>query len=220
MKTTTTMKKIVSSSLIIAVFSTLAFSQSSTQEAGNNVKEKASSYKFSVNTTWLSFANFGAEETNTHHYEVHFDYRLTPKDKIGIKATTWQLFAPMGIPFADAIKMEESTFFPGKLHEKGIGVTYQRMLWKGLFAAVEILPLKKTYYDENKQKTGNGFKLYTTYHLGYHIPLFKNRMFIEPQIHCNYWPIDTNAPESFQAEENKWNNYMLFEPNLYIGFNF
>ena len=45
-------------------------------------------------------------------------------------------------------------------------------------------------------------------------------MFIEPQIHCNYWPIDTNAPENFQAEENKWNNYMLFEPNIYIGVNF
>ncbi|MBK9389259.1 MAG: hypothetical protein IPN68_03370 [Bacteroidetes bacterium] len=205
---------------MIAVFSTLAFSQSSSQEAGNNVKDKASSYKFSVNTTWLSFLNIGREETNTHHYEIHLGYKLTPKDKIGIKAATWELFAPMGIPFGDAIKMEESTFFPGKLHEKGIGITYQRMLWKGLFAAIEILPLKKTYYGENNEKLGNGFKLYTTYHLGYHIPLFKNRMYLEPQIHCNYWPIDTNTPESFQVEENKWNNYMLFEPNLYIGVNF
>ncbi|MBK7133603.1 MAG: hypothetical protein IPH69_12510 [Bacteroidales bacterium] len=217
---TTAMKKIVSTSLMIAIFSTLAFSQSSSQETGNNAKDKASSYKFSVNTTWLSFANFGPEKTNTHHYEIHLGYKLTPKDKIGIKTTTWELFAPMGIPIVDAVQMKESTFFPGKLHEKGIGVIYQRMLWKGLFAAIEIMPLKKTYFDVNNKKIGNGFKLYTTYHLGYHIPLFKNRMYIEPQVHCNYWPIDTNAPQSFQAEENKWNNYMLFEPNLYIGINF
>jgi len=183
-------------------------------------KNTAPQYKFSVSTTYLTFVNVGQEKANTHHYEFHFGYNLTPKDKIGIKVATWKLFAPMGIPFVDAIKMEESTFFPGKLGEKGIGVTYQRLLWKGLFASVEILPLMKTYFDENKKKIDDGFKLYTTYHVGYHFPLFKNRMYIEPQIHCNYWPIDTKAPQSFQVEENKWNNYMLFEPNLYIGVKF
>jgi len=185
-----------------------------------NEKTPAPYHKFSVSTPWLTFNNFGPEKTNTHHFEFHVGYKLTPKDKIGIKVTTWKLFAPMGIPLGDAIKMEESTFFPGKLSENGIGVTYQRLLWKGVFSAIEIMPLKKTYLDENKKKIGNGFKLYTTYHVGYHIPLFKNRMYIEPQIHCNYWPIDTKAPQGFQVEENKWNNYFLFEPNLYIGVNF
>jgi hypothetical protein len=94
------------------------------------------------------------------------------------------------------------------------------MLWKGLFASIEILPLLKTYLDESNKKIDNGFKLYTTYHLGYHIPLFKGRLFIEPQIHCNYWPIDTNIPQGFKEKESKWNNYFLFEPNLYIGVNF
>jgi len=108
----------------------------------------------------------------------------------------------------------------GRLRESGIGVTYQRILWKGLFATIEIFPLKKTYLDEANKKIGNGFKLYTSYHLGYHIAFFKNRMFVEPQIHCNYWPIDSKAPQSFQEEESKWNNYFLFEPNLYIGVNF
>ena len=214
------MKKSISTTLMIAMFTTLAISQNSNQIEMGTTKSTVPAYKFSVSTTYLTFVNFGPEETNTHHYEFHLGYKLTSKDKIGIKVATWKLFAPMGIPFGDAIKMEESTFFPGRLGEKGIGVTYQRLLWKGLFATIEIMPLKKTYFDENNKKIGNGFKLYTTYHLGYHIPLFKNRMYIEPQIHCNYWPIDTKAPQSFQVEENKWNNYMLFEPNLFIGVNF
>lgn len=214
------MKKITLSSLIIALCMSFGFSQNNSKTKKDSIKDVAPYYKFSVSTTYLTFANFGSEKTNTHHYEFHFGYKLSPKDKIGIKVATWKLFAPMGIPIGDAIKMEESTFFPGKLSEKGIGVIYQRLLWKGLFATIEIMPLKKTYLDENNNKIGSGFKLYTTYHLGYHIPLLKNRMYIEPQIHCNYWPIDTNTPQSFQVEENKWNNYVLFEPNLYIGINF
>ena len=51
-------------------------------------------------------------------------------------------------------------------------------------------------------------------------PLFKDRLYIEPQIHCNYWPIDTEGPQGFEEKEAKWNNYFLFEPNLFIGFNF
>lgn len=214
------MKKLISTTLVIAVFTTLAFSQNLPKTGSVKVKDTVPNYKFSVSTTWLSFANFGKEATNTHHYELHFKYRITPKDKIGIKVATWKLFAPMGIPLWDPLLMKESEFYPGRLRESGIGVTYQRMIWKGLFATVEILPQLKTYLDENDNKIGNGFKLYTSYHLGYHISLFKGKMFIEPQIHCQYWPIDTNTPPSFQEIDNKWNNYFLFEPNLYIGINF
>jgi hypothetical protein len=74
--------------------------------------------------------------------------------------------------------------------------------------------------DEDKKKTGNGFKLYTSYHIGYHIPLFKNRIFVEPQIHCQHWLVDTNTPQGFKELDRKSHNYFLFEPNLYIGFKF
>jgi hypothetical protein len=214
------MKKLISISLMIAVFTTLAFSQNLPQTAGSTSKGNVPAHKFSVSTTYLTFLNFGSEKTNTHHYEFHFGYQLTPKDKIGIKVATWKLFAPMGILLWDPLFLDEGEFFPGRLRESGIGVTYQRILWKGLFATIEVLPLKKTYLDENNKKVGDGFKLYTTYHVGYYIPLFKDRIFIEPQIHCNYWPIDTKAPQGFEAKESKWNNYFLFEPNLYIGVKF
>jgi len=177
-------------------------------------------YKFSAITTYLTFLNFGPEEQNTHMCEFHFGYKITPKDKIEIKVASWKLFEPMAIPWGPH-KMQESEAYPGRLEESGIGITYQRLLWKGLFAQIEILPLWKTYLDENDKKIDDGFKLYTSYHLGYHISLFKNRFYIEPQIHCNYWPIDTKGPLGFVEKENKWNkNYFLFEPNLFFGINF
>jgi hypothetical protein len=176
-------------------------------------------YKYSISTTYLSFLNFGEEKTNTHHYELHVGYRLTPKDKIGIKLATWKMFAPMGMPMEEQLKFDENNFYPGRLIESGIGFTYQRMIWKGLFATAEILPQLKTYLDEDNNTLGNGFKLYTSYHLGYHVPLFKNRAYLEPQIHCQYWPIDTNVPQEFKEKDDKWNNYFLFEPNLYLGVN-
>ena len=90
------------------------------------------------------------------------DIKITPKDKIEIKVATWRLFEPMGIPWGP-YKMQESEAYPGRLKESGIGITYQRILWKGLFTQIEILPLWKTYLDENKNKIDDGFKLYTSY---------------------------------------------------------
>ena len=202
------MKKIILTSLMIAFFALRGISQ-----------DPVPFYKCSVSTPYFTFINFGPKSVSM--YEFHFGYKISPKDVIGIKVATWRLFEPMGIPMLDPLLQKESEWYPGRIRESGIGITYQRFLWKGLFAAVEVLPLKKTYRDENKNKIDEGFKLYTSYHLGYHIPILKNRLFIEPQVHCNYWPIDTKGPQGFEEKENKWNNnYFLFEPNIYIGVNF
>ena len=201
---------------LFALSLTSAFSQTQTQRSSETSAER----KISVSTTYLSFVNFGEEKTNTHHYEFHVGYKLTPKDRIGIKFASWKMFAPMGMPMQEQLKFDENNFYPGRLRESGIGVTYQRMLWKGLFAALEVLPQLKTYTDKNDRKIGNGFKLYTSYHLGYNIPFFRDRVYLEPQIHCQYWPIDSNVPQNFEYKDNKWNNYFLFEPDLYIGFKF
>jgi len=202
----------------------LLFALSITRMFGQNQAKQSSEIptemKFSVSTTYLSFINIGEEKTNTHHYEFQIGYQLTSKDRIGIKLATWKMFAPMGMPLQEQLKFDEKNFYSGRLRESGIGVTYQRMLWKGLFASLEVLPQLKTYLDENNKKIGNGFKLYTSYHLGYHFSFLKNKIYLEPQIHCQYWPINTNTPEGFKVNDRKWNNYFLFEPNLYIGFKF
>ncbi len=185
------------------------------------VQEEKHEYKYSVLTTWLTFSNFGDPETNTSHYEIRLAYQLTSKDQIGVKLTTWKLFAPLGIDIWDSDFLDREFFFPGRLRETGLGVTYQRKLWKGLFATLEILPQYTSYLDENEQKIGNGFKLYNSYHLGYHIPLFKKgRFYVEPQLHVNHWPINTNVPEDFRALEDMWDNCFLIEPNIYFGIKF
>ena len=96
------------------------------------------------------------------------------------------------------------------------------MLWKGLFASVEVLPQFKSYLDESGNKVGDGgFKLYNSYHLGYHIAFGKKKQFfLEPQVHSQHWMFDTDAPEGFQELDDKWRNYFLFEPNLYFGIKF
>lgn len=202
--------------VLLSLFANHGYSQSMDAKI-----ESTSDHKFSLFTTWLSFSNFGKPETNTHHYEVQARYHLTNKDAIGLKVATWQLFAPMGIHIWNDSFLDEASFYPGRLRETGVGITYQRKLWKGLFATLEMMPKKTTYLNKQNVEIGNGFKLYNSYHMGYHITLFKNkRIFLEPQLHVNHWPINTNVPEAFEIEEDKWGNFFLIEPNLYIGIKF
>jgi len=164
------------------------------------------------------------DRIHTQHIELHVKRNLDNKNIVGIKFATWRLFQPMGIQWWDGLldKIEsESEFYPGHVRETGLGISYQRMLWKGLFATVEVLPLHKTYLDMGGNKIGNGFKLYNSLHLGYHIALGKKkRFFLEPQVHSQFWVFDTNTPAEFKALDDKWKNYFLFEPNLYFGMNF
>ncbi len=161
---------------------------------------------------------------HTQHIEFHLKRDLDGKNTIGLKFATWRLFQPMGIVWWDGLLdkiKSESEFYPGHVRETGLGISYQRKVWKGLFTTIEVLPQFKTYLDLDGKNVGNGFKLYNSFHLGYHIPLGKNkRFFIEPQIHSQFWMFDTNTPDQFKVLDEKWRNYFLFEPNIYLGVKF
>lgn len=201
---------------LIIVFSFISF-----QTFGQQVSQQwdsISQFKYFISIPYLNLTNFDPELAI--HYEMHIGHRMTSKDFIGIKAVTWKLVAPLGIPLGPYLA-NKSENYSGKLCEFGVGVFYQRFLWKGLSTSVEVVPLKKKYLDANGKKIDDGFRLYTSFHLGYYIPLFKNRMYIQPQVQFNYWPINTKSPIGFAEQDKKWNNnYFLFEPNLYIGINF
>tara|TARA_B100000809_G_scaffold247901_1_gene277431 strand:- start:1269 stop:1919 length:651 start_codon:yes stop_codon:yes gene_type:complete len=164
------------------------------------------------------------DRQNTQHIELHIKRNLDNKNIIGVKFATFRLFQPMGITWGDGLldKIEtKSEYYPGHVRATGLGITYQRMLWKGLFATVEVLPQFQTYMDLEGKKLGNGFKLYNSVHLGYHIAFGKKkRFFIEPQIDCKIWTSDNNAPDGFKQLDDKWRNHFLFEPQIYLGWNF
>jgi hypothetical protein len=164
------------------------------------------------------------DRMHTQHIEFHIKRNLNDKNIIGVKLASWRLFQPMGIVWWDGLldKLDtQSEFYPGFVRHTGIGMSYQRMVWKGLFTTVEVLPQFKTYLDLDNNKITNGFKLYNSFHLGYHLPIGKQkRFFIEPQVHSQFWVFDTNTPDEFKALDDKWRNYFLFEPNIYVGFNF
>ncbi|XCF07268.1 hypothetical protein ABI125_05285 [Tamlana crocina] len=198
------------------------FAQSKLESTKKN--DTGFKYRASFPAIILTNIGDGGKRTNTQHIELHIKRELDPKNIVGVKFATWRLFQPMGIQWWDGLldKIDSETeFYPGYLRETGVGVSYQRMLWKGLFASVEVLPLHKTYLDLNSKKIANGFKLYTSYHIGYHIAFGKKkRIFIEPQIHCQNWMFDTNTPEAFKQLDNRWKSHFLFEPNLYVGIKF
>lgn len=212
--------------LIIFVFtlSTLsAFAQNNQQVD----KETDVAHKYRVSTTYimtdLILEDFN-KRTSNQMIELHVKRNLDNKNIVGVKFVTWRLFQPMGITWWDGLldKLEtKSEFYPGYLRETGIGITYQRMLWKGLFATLEVVPQFQRYTDLEGNKLGNGFKVYNSYHLGYHVAFGKKkRFFIEPQVHCNQWMFDNNSPDGFKQLDDKWRNYFLFEPNLYFGVKF
>ncbi|MBD3628522.1 hypothetical protein [Cyclobacterium sp.] len=216
------MKTVLTFFLTIVTLS--AFSQSNLQTGENTGVD----YKYRISLPGITvpqlFTKSWDDRTNTQHIEIHVKRIMDNKNIVGLKFASWRLFQPMGILWWDGLldKVESGTeFYPGHMRETGIGISYQRMLWKGLFATVEVLPQYKTYLDEDNNKLGNGFKLYNSLHLGYHLAFGKKkRFFVEPQVHSQVWLFDTNTPDEFKALDNKWKNYFLFEPNFYFGVNF
>ncbi|MEP1151235.1 MAG: hypothetical protein JXR20_00620 [Balneola sp.] len=212
--------------LLIIVFTLVSistFAQTSSPEG----KEIEVTHKWSVSMPYLvpDEIIFGyGKRTSIQMLELHVKRNLDEKNIIGVKFASWRLFQPMGITWWDGVvdKIESGTeYYDGYLREIGIGVTYQRMLWKGLFASIEVLPQIQTYTDLDGKKIKNGFKLYNSIHLGYHATFGKKkRFFIEPQVHINQWMFDNNSPEGFKEFDDKYGNFFFFEPNIYLGWKF
>lgn len=176
--------------------------------------------RYFIGSSLFMLGNFIPDDPNSPDFvQLNFGYWLTQKDVISVEAITWKYAWPLGIPFGSSFESPEEKY-PGYIREYGIGVAYQRFLWKGLYSAIHATPFLQKYVNENGEKIQNGFQLFLTARLGYHIRLFKDRFFLEPGIAVTHWPINTNVPESFAQVENKWPNYFLFEPGLHFGFKF
>ena len=185
---------------------------------GQATKKGSTDKRCFIGSTFLMLGNLST--TNKPDFlQLNFGYRITPKDVVSIEANTWKYGWPLGIPYGKSFEAPEEKF-PGYIREYGVAIAYQRFLWKGVYVAAHAMNASQKFMDDNNNKIKNGYQLFMTYRLGYHISFCKDRFFIEPSIAVTHRPIHNTMPESFAKLDNKWSKFFIGEPGLHFGYNF
>jgi hypothetical protein len=192
---------------------------SSLQVKAQYAKQDSSFKKYFVGSTLFLLGNFAT--TNAPNFaQLNFGYRITGKDVISLELITWKSAWPLGInPIFNKLYGTPEEKFPGYIRDYGLGIAYQRFFWKDFYAAVHVMPMWQTFVNNNGNKVGNGFMIFNTFRVGYHIKLFKDRFFFQPSLGFAGRPYHTKMPDDFKAKDDKWPKY-TFEPGLHFGFNF
>lgn len=153
--------------------------------------------------------------------QLNIGYRLTGKDVITLAPKTWKYAWPNGIhPFLNSAYKKPEEKFPGYIREIGVTASYTRFLWKGLFAEIDVMPTWQIFVNENGKKIDDGFQIFNSYRVGYHVKLFKDKFFFQPSICVTHRAYHTELPDGFRQLDNKWSKFVFPEPGLNIGFNF
>ncbi|MCU0325512.1 MAG: hypothetical protein MUF45_09715 [Spirosomaceae bacterium] len=185
-------------------------------------EKQDSTYKrwFVGTSLFVLLGNFD-KENPPDFVQVDIGYRITGKDIVRFSPKTWKYSWPNGIhPFLnDAYKKPEERF-PGYVREYGVTVSYQRFLWKGLYAQLDVMPTLQIFANDNKKKIDDGFQIFNSYRLGYHIKLFKDKFFFQPSICMTHRANHTKLPNGFRQLDDKWSKFVFPEPGLNIGYNF
>lgn len=183
-------------------------------------KQDSTYKKWYIGSTIFLLGNF-ARVNSPNFAQLNFGYRITAKDVISIEIATWKTAWPIGInPFFNKSYGKPEEKFPGYIRDYGIGVAYQRFLWKGLYTQVHVFSFLQDFVNENGKKIDNGFQIFNQYRVGYHIKLFKDKFFIQPSFAITHRPYYTKMPDNFKKQDDKWSKFMFSEPGLHFGFNF
>ncbi len=181
-----------------------------------------STYKkcFVGTSLFVLLGNFDTENP-PNFVQLDLGYRITGKDVIIISPKTWRYAWPNGIhPFLnDAYKKPEEKF-PGYVREIGVTVSYQRFFWKGLYAQLDVMPTWQLFTNDNGKKINDGFQIFNSYRIGYHIKLFKDKFYFQPSICVTHRAYHTELPVGFKQLDDKWSKFIFPEPGLNIGYNF
>lgn len=196
--------------LILFVISTQSTAQYSTQD--NTFK------RCFIGSSAFMLMNFDAND-RPDFVQLNLGYRLTDKDVVSLELKTWKYTQSLGIPYGKYFT-NPAEDFPGYIREYGFALTYQRFLWKGLYTGVHVMNAWQTFVDNDNQKIDDGFQIFNTYRVGYHVKLFNDRFFIEPSVAITHRPFHTEMPESFKIYDDKWSKFFFGEPGLHFGFNF
>ena len=203
---------------IVILLAVLLLANSSLGQNTSQTGRKVLEERYFLSTSLWSLSNLGKEPAD--FYELNFGYRLTEKENLIFNTTTWKYWEPLGIPYWNDKKYNHTEDYPGIVRAYGVGIIYQRFLWKQFFGAAHVNTFLQNFYGEQGEKLQNGFQLYLQFRLGYRWEIFDHRFFLEPALSFNYWPINTNFPDNFQQIEDNWPDYFLFEPHLNFGINF
>lgn len=202
---------------IIVIISTLILSFALPANAQYQTQDSTFK-KFFVGSSVFLLGNLS--KTNKPDFaQLNFGYRLTSKDAISLELKTWKYAWSLGIPFGPSMEAPE-TEFPGYIREYGVALTYQRFWWKGLYTGVHVMSAWQSFVNQEGAKIDNGFQIFNTYRLGYHIKLWNNRFFIEPSFAITHRPYHTEMPDSFKQIDDQWSKFFVGEPGLHFGFNF
>ncbi|MHA4736848.1 hypothetical protein [Dyadobacter sp. MSC1_007] len=205
-------KKILWLSLTLMIAGTL-------QVKAQYAKQDSTYKKFFVGSTLFMLANLIPDNNSPKMVYLNLGYRITGKDVISLELKTWKYGWPIGIPFGKSYE-SEGEGFPGYIREYGFSIAYYRFLWKGLFGQVDVMPAWQTFVNDNGNKIDNGFQIFNTYSIGYHVKLFKDRFFIQPSIAITHRPYQSKMPDSFKQIDDRWSRFFFGQPGLHFGFNF
>lgn len=183
------------------------------------IKDEIKNNPYFIGSSAFMLMNLIPDDESPNFAQLNFGYRISPKDVISLELKTWRYFEPIGIPFGKS-KTDPKENFPGFIKEKGFAIAYQRFLWKGLYTSIHVMNAWQDFINEDVHKIDDGFQIFNTYRLGYHIKLFKGKFFIEPSIATTHRLYHTKMPTAFKRMDDKWSKFFLGEPGLHFGFNF
>ncbi|WP_461788629.1 hypothetical protein [Pedobacter sp.] len=153
--------------------------------------------------------------------QLNIGYRITAKDVISLEPKTWKYAWPNGInPIFNKSYGKAEEKFPGYVREYGISLVYQRFFWQGIYAELNVMPTLQVFKNEQGRQIDNGFQIFNTYRLGYHIKLLKDKFFIQPSVAITHRAYHTQLPNGFKELDDKWSKFVFGEPGFHFGFNF
>lgn len=206
----------------IVLWMGLAFLFASHSQVHAQYSESDSTYKrwFVGTSLFVLLGNFDTENP-PHFVQLDVGYRLSGIDILRISPKTWRYAWPNGInPFLNKAYKKPEEKFPGYVREFGVTVSYQRFLWKGWYAQLDVMPTHQLFVFDHNDKTAKGFQIFNSYRVGYHFKLFGETFFLQPSICITHRAYHTTLPDGFKQLDDKWSKFIFPEPGLNIGFNF
>lgn len=189
------------------------------QLKAQSAKQDSTYKEYFVGSSLFMVANLIPDDNPPNFVQLNLGCRITQKDVITLELKTWKYRFPIGIPFGKSYEAEGEEF-PGYIRDCGFAFAYQRYFWKGLYAEVNVTNFFQSFVDKTGKKVDNGFQIFNTYRIGYHVKFFNDRFFIQPSIAITHRPYHTAMPDGFKQVDDNWSKFFYGEPGFHFGFNF